>query len=356
MGKLLHTQELKMKLFVAALATAQASVVCPTGWSAGTDATTADDCKPDGVTVTCNSDSMTVVFDIDAVYYDGSNELDATQLAAAKADVVGQTDAACVDVAYDTSAQTFTVTHDLTACGTDATHENGNLIFSNEYTGDEAALTVDGIVTTKVLSFTAECAYSDSATVSVDGVSVSMGTNIAEEVEGTGSYVFSMATYDNTDTEITASNAAEIGEAITLKVTPDNALPSNVEFQLIDCQAIQEFEVDASGTQTLNPASGALTYNILEEGSCVSDLLDAQFDSTTGGRSATEIGLTFNSFTFEAADDQLNLVCDIKLCLTTDADCNAEAQKMTTDNLDSSHADYFECGSKYSRSTWYGTL
>ena len=79
-----------MKLFVAALATAQASVVCPTNWSAGTDATTADDCKPDNVQVTCNSDSMTVVFDIDAVYYDGSNELDSTQLAAAMADIVDQ--------------------------------------------------------------------------------------------------------------------------------------------------------------------------------------------------------------------------------------------------------------------------
>merc|ERR1711907_372906 len=297
MGSYFTLKKLKMKLFVAALATAQASVVCPTNWSAGTDATTADDCKPDNVQVTCNSDSMTVVFDIDAVYYDGSNELDATQLAAAMADVVDQTDADCVDIAYDTSAQTFKVTH-----------ENGNLIFSNEYTGDEAALTVDGIITTKVLSFTAECSYSDSATVTVDGVSVSMGTNIAEEVEGTGSYVFSMTTFDKDGVEIDTSNAAEIGEAITLTVTPDNALPSNVEFQLIDCTAVQEFAVDATtGDQLTSAATGALTYNILEEGSCVSDLLEAQFDATTGGRSETEVSLTFNSFTFEAADDQLNL-------------------------------------------------
>jgi len=342
-----------MKLFVAALATAQASVVCPTNWSAGTDATTADDCKPDNVQVTCNSDSMTVVFDIDAVYYDGSNELDSTQLAAAMADIVDQTDADCVNIAYDTTAETFTVTHDLTACGTQATHENGNLIFSNEYTGDEAALTVDGIITTKVLSFTAECSYSDSATVTVDGVSVSMGTNIAEEVEGTGSYVFSMTTFDKDGVEIDTSNAAEIGEAITLTVTPDNTLPSNVEFQLIDCTAVQEFAVDATtGDQLTSAATGALTYNILEEGSCVSDLLEAQFDATTGGRSETEVSLTFNSFTFEAADDQLNLVCDIKLCLKTDSDCNNEAQKMTADNLDSTSTDYFECASKYSRSDW----
>merc|ERR1719285_1345212 len=124
-----------------------------------------------------------------------------------------------------------------------------------------------------------------------------MGTNVAEEVEGTGSYVFSMTTYDNTDTEIDTNNAAEIGEEITLKVTPTNTLPSNVEFQLIDCTAVQEFAVDGN----------------------------------SGGRSATEVGLKFNSFTFEAADDQLNLVCDIKLCLTTDTDCNNVAQKMTTD-------------------------
>merc|ERR1712178_642447 len=119
---------------------------------------------------------------------------------------------------------------------------------------------------------------------------------------------------------------------------------SNVEFQLIDCTAVQEFAVAAT--------TGALTYNILEEGSCVSDLLEAQFDATTGGRSETEVSLTFNSFTFEAADDQLNLVCDIKLCLKTDSDCNNEAQKMTADNLDSTSTDYFQCNSKYSRSDW----
>merc|ERR1711975_188879 len=80
--------------------------------------------------------------------------------------------------------------------------------------------------------------------------------------------------------------------------------------------------------------------------------LEAQFDATTGGRSETEVSLTFNSFTFGAADDQLNLVCDIKLCLKTDSDCNNEAQKMTADNLDSTSTDYFECASKYSRSDW----
>merc|ERR1712153_203144 len=62
MGSYFTTQEIKMKLFIAALATVNASVVCPTGWTAGTDATTADDCSPDDVTVTCNSDSMSVKF------------------------------------------------------------------------------------------------------------------------------------------------------------------------------------------------------------------------------------------------------------------------------------------------------
>jgi hypothetical protein len=338
-----------MKLFVAALATVNASVVCPTGWSAGTDATTADDCSPDDVTVTCNSDSMTVKFPVDAVYYEGSTELDTDQLAAAMADVVGQTDTDCIDFAYEaTDAGYFTITHDLTACGTDATHENGNLIFSNTYTGDEAALTVDGIVTTKVLSFTAECSYADSAVVAVDGVSVSMGTNLAEEVTGTGEYEFTMTTYDADDVEIDANNAAEIGEAITLKVTPNASLPSNVEFQLIDCTAVSEFDTDG-----ITPVANALTYNILEEGSCVSDLLDAQF---TTGRSATEVGLTFNSFTFEAADDELALKCNVKLCLTTDTDCNKAAQKMTAANLDSNDADYFVCDAKYTRSTWWSSL
>merc|ERR1712147_557638 len=188
----------------------------------------------------------------------------------------------------------------------------------NTYTGDETALTVDGIVTTKVLSFTAECSYADSAVVAVDGVSVSMGTNLAEEVTGTGEYEFSMATYDADGNAIDASNAAEIGEAITLKVTPDATLPSNVEFQLIDCTAVAEF-----GT----------------------------------GRSAAEVDLTFNSFTFEAADDELALKCNVKLCLTTDDDCNKSAQKMTVEHLDSSDTvNFFECDAKYTRSTWWTSI
>merc|ERR1712062_724930 len=101
-------------------------------------------------------------------------------------------------------------------------------------------------------------------------------------------------------------------------------------------------ELDTDG---ITPAASALTYNILEEGSCVSDLLDAQFGT---GRSATEVDLTFNSFTFEAADDELALKCNVKLCLTTDDDCNKSAQKMTVENLDSSDTvNFFECDAKY---------
>jgi len=343
MGSYFTTQEIKMKLFIAALATVNASVVCPTGWTAGTDATTADDCSPDDVTVTCNSDSMSVKFPIDAVYYEGSVELSSDQLDAAMADVVDSSDSDCIDFAYDKTAAYFTITHSLTGCDTTAVHESGNLIFSNTYTGDETALTVDGIVTTKVLSFTAECSYADSAIVAVDGVSVSMGTNIAEEVTGTGEYTFTMTTVDKDDVTIDSSNAAEIGEAITLKVSPNASLPSNVEFQLIDCTAVSEFDTD-----NVTPVSGANTYNILENGSCVSDLLDAQFVT---GRSATEVGLSFNSFTFEAADDSLGLVCNVKLCLTTDDACNNEAQMMTADNLTN-----FSCNTKYTRSDWWNGI
>merc|ERR1711892_496132 len=312
MGSYFTTQEIKMKLFIAALATVNASVVCPTGWTAGTDATTADDCSPDDVTVTCNSDSMSVKFPIDAVYYEGSVELSSDQLDAAMADVVGSSDSDCIDFAYDKTAAYFTITHSLTGCDTTAVHEAGNLIFSNTYTGDETALTVDGIVTTKVLSFTAECSYADSAIVAVDGVSVSMGTNIAEEVTGTDEYTFTMTTVDKDDATIDSSNAAEIGEAITLKVSPNASLPSNVEFQLIDCTAVSQF---------------------------------------VPGRSATEVGLSFNSFTFEAADDSLGLVCNVKLCLTSDGACNNEAQMMTADNLTN-----FSCNTKYTRSDWWNGI
>merc|ERR1712131_458128 len=228
----------------------------------------------------------------------------------------------------------------LTGCGTEADHdaENNQLVFTNSYIGDEAALTVDGIITTKVLSFQAQRTYSDSATVSIDDVSISMGTNIAETVSDTGSYTFSMATYDADGDALSAENQAEIGDQVTLTITPNTDLPDNVEFHLVDCVAAQGFDAETG-------AATGKSYNIIESGSCVSKLLEAQFDGS--GKSNTDVSLDFNSFTFAADDDELDIKCNLKLCLSTDTDCFADVQET---------AEEFECGEKYQRSPWYNNL
>ena len=328
-----------MKLFVAALAaTAVRAEDCPLGWTAGE---VDGECSPDEVVVTCNADEMIVTFPIDAVYFSGSTELSDDQKALAAANVVDSEDDDCLDFEYDADAGTFTVTHGLTECDTKADHDAdaGELVFSNSYTGDEAALTVDGILTTKVLSFKAECTYSDQATVSIDDVTISMGTNVAETVSQTGKYTFNMVSLDVDGEELDADNKAEIGDQVTLKITPAAALPSNVEFHIVDCVAAEAFAEDGT------VAADVSSYDIIKEGSCVSDLLEVQFDGA--GKANDQLLLDFNSFTFAAEEDELDIKCDLKLCLTDDADCLAAVQQKNAD---------FTCADKYSRSSWFTGL
>ena len=137
-----------MKLSAAALF-AVTSATCPTGWSAGTAAGT---CVPDGVTISCSDTTMTVTFSLNHVYEEGSTELDATQQAAAMADISGSSAQGCLDFTYDVTNAQFVAVYDIDTCTTPA-HDtaNGLITFTNSFIGDEAALTRDGIITTKVL-------------------------------------------------------------------------------------------------------------------------------------------------------------------------------------------------------------
>merc|ERR1739848_777046 len=303
------------------------AVDCPVGWAAGTDDATAGDCFPSGVTVECGSDSMTITADVDAIYFNGAAELSDAQKLLASAVVVDGGDDCGTAWSYNAETEQFSITHDLTACNTEATHDadNGLLVFSNSYTGTEAALSVDGIITTKVLSFSAQCSYPDTATVTATGIDVTMGENVAEAVSGESSFEFSLDTYYN-DVLISAENKAEIGDQIKLSVTPDADLPANVQFQLTGCAAGDAMVEDATDF-----TEDATTYEILGAGSCVSELLDAEFDGDA--QSSESVSLLFNSFTFEAEDDQIALKCTIKLCLTTDASCNNDAQEFLTEDF-----------------------
>jgi len=343
MGKLLLSNKptKKMKLFAgliaAAFAQTDSGVTCPEGWAAGTDEATANDCFPEGVTVVCGANSITITADVNSVYFDGVAELSETQKERATVVAVNEDDDCDYTWTYDSETGNFEISHSLTECGTEASHdaEEGLLVFTNEYTGTEAALSVDSIITTKVLSFSAQCSYPDTATVTADGIDVTMGENIAEAVEGESTFEFSLLTYTADDELITAENKAEIGDQIKLSVTPDADLPSNVQFQLTGCTAGDSIEEEEFPEE-------ARTYDILNAGSCVSELLDASFDGSA--QSTTEVSLLFNSFTFEAEDDQIALKCSIKLCLTTDDTCNQAAQEFSTE---------YDCPEKYERDEWW---
>ena len=243
-----------MKLSAAALF-AVTSATCPTGWSAGTAVGT---CVPDGVTIACSDTTMTVTFSLNHVYEEGATELDATQQAAAMADISGQTAGGCVDFAYDVTAGEFVASYDIDTCTTPAHDASAGVItFTNSFIGDEAALLRDGIITTKVLSFEAQCQFSDSATVSIDGITVDPGTNIAETISDTGSFTFSIESYIDSGftTVADSTNKVEIGDPVYTKVWTDNTLPAAIEYHVTDCIAYETWDSStqsgSGGTYTL---------------------------------------------------------------------------------------------------------
>jgi len=263
---------------------------------------------------------MTVTFSLNHVYEEGSTELDATQQATAMADISGATDASCVDFTYDTSAGNFVATYDIDTC-TSAAHDTsaGVITFTNSFIGDEAALLRDGIITTKVLSFEAQCQFSDSATVSIDGITVDPGTNIAETISDTGSFTFNIGSYiDSAFTTVADStNTIEIGEKVYTKVWTDNTLPAAIQYHVTDCVAYETYD------STTQIGSGT-SYTIFDTNNCVSDLVDASVDVTTGDNTDT-VEFSFNSFTFAAAQDTVAIECNVKLCLTSETTCYVDA-------------------------------
>lgn len=306
-----------MKLSAAALF-AVTTASCPTGWSDGVVTGT---CVPDGVTISCSDTTMTVSFSLNHVYEEGSSELDATQQAAAMADISGQTDAGCVDFTYDITAGSFSAVYDIDTCTT-AAHDstNGLITFTNSFIGDEAALLRDGIITTKVLSFEAQCQFLDSATVAIDGITVDPGTNVAETVSDTGSFTFNIESYIDSlyTTAADATNKVEIGDKVYTRVWTTNTLPAAIEYHVTDCTAYETYDAATS-------TPSGTSYNIFNTNTCVSDLISASVDDTTGTTAIDTVDFSFNSFTFSAAEDTVALVCTVKLCLASETTCFVNA-------------------------------
>ena len=98
-------------------------------------------------------------------------------------------------------------------CGTTAEHSNGFIGFTNNIFGGVEALRRDGIITTKALSFNAECLFPDTS-ISTTDLTVSMTDALnAETASGTGQYEFQIQSFSDEAFEVPA-NRTEIGSTL----------------------------------------------------------------------------------------------------------------------------------------------
>jgi len=306
-----------MKLITTLLATVLAD--CPRSWIVDPD--DADKCIPDGINIQCNTNNMVVTFGLDHVYFEG-DDFDATQKGLAAVDILDpsddseQTDAGCFDIEYNDTDEEFEVTVDLDACGVSATHEGDELIFTSRFIGDAAALTIDGIVLTKVLNFDATCAFPDSATVSVSDLIIETAAVDTTAYSTEGSYTFTLTTYSDSAMEsaVSSSNKVEIGAPLYSKIATTDTLPTNVEFHATNCVAHEEYD------STTKESTGA-SYTIFDKFMCTADLIDASILDSTGDSTDAYTSFSFNSFTFATTEDELTLVCEVKLCIAGESSC-----------------------------------
>ena len=163
-----------MKLFAGIIAVAAATCTPPNdSWvdSSGV-------CAPDGVTVTCTATEMTVEYDAGHLYVamDPSHADGATSTATVGTCTTETTSASGV----------YTTTFGLDDCDTTVTQASGTIQFSNTITGHADAVSVDGIITTELLSLDVSCTFDDSLTISVDDIGVSAGTHVLDGSTATG--------------------------------------------------------------------------------------------------------------------------------------------------------------------------
>ena len=120
----------------------------------------------------------------------------------------------------------FHVTVGFMDCGTTAEHSDGFIGFTNNIFGGVEALRRDGIITTKALSFNAECLFPDTS-ISTTDLTVSMTDELnAETASGTGQYEFQIQSYSDESFENLA-NRTEIGSTLynTISTAETTSLP-----------------------------------------------------------------------------------------------------------------------------------
>lgn len=311
-----------MKLFAGLVATTFA-IECPNdGWTANLDNTA---CEPSGVSITCNPTNMVVAFDADHLYVN----LDETHVGESTADAFlsNDSDSACSPVLSDTDGA-YTITIPLDDCGTTVTQSGGAITFSNQIIGNSDALKIDNIIVTESLALDVSCDYSDSFDLLVSDIAVEAAGETLDSIGDTGvmSTQFSLTSY--TDALFSSTSAADnpiiIGEPVYNRIEVTGSIPSNVDFVVKDCVAMNA-EVDATAE-----------YTILKDG-CLDNLVGtAEVSDDLRGDDSNTVEFSFNGFTFESTSDTLYLECSIVLCAIDssgdflDAGCGFDDTDLTT--------------------------
>jgi RecJ-like exonuclease len=274
------------------------SADCPnSAWEFVADAN-GNYCKPTGVTVTCDARQMFVTFSekhvykaLDSIYVDQPES----------AAVVGD----CTFVSKNSGD--YSINFKLDKCGTVVTQEDSKITFSNNIVGNTDALTIQGIIMTKVLGFPVSCTYDDNFQLEIDPIYLNTGVIDIEGIHENGNFgkYFEMHAYtdDAHTNEITSLNTVYIGDKVYVRIKNTKNLPSTIDYYLTDCTAYKDFQ-NKSGD----------SFEMID-GMCYADLINTNnVESAAGGKSAGEITFDFSAFAFSDSPTQVSMQCTIKLC------------------------------------------
>jgi hypothetical protein len=285
-----------MKL-LAGLFAATMAIDCPNDmWTLNEDGTACIP-APGTVGITCNPTEMTISFDAGHLYVNmDPGHADLETSAASVGD--------CTPVL--SSEGDYVLTIPLDGCGTTVSQADGAITFANTIFGDDDALTIDGIITTEKLQLDVACSYSDEFDILVSDIGIEAAGHTLGDMSDAGEMdsEFSLDSYsDAAFTEpVSSENNVIIGQPVYNRVSVSGAIPSNVDFVVKACTAM-----DA-------PLEADATYDILKNG-CLDNLIaTTELSDNLRGSSVSDVDFSFNGFTFESNSDTLYVECKIVLC------------------------------------------
>lgn len=255
-------------------------------------------CRPKDVVVTCDARQMFVSF-TDAHIY---KALDKTYIDSAESAAV------ISDCVFESKNNgEYDINFKLDKCGTAVTQVNNQIVFSNTIVGNQDALTIQGIIMTKILSFPVSCTYDDSFQLEIDPIYLNTGVVDIEGIHENGDFgqYFEMHAYkdDALSSEISSLNTVHIGDRVWVMILSTKNLPTNIDYWLTDCTAYKDF-TNKSGDK----------YEMID-GMCYADLIDADNSlAADGGSGNGGIVFDFNAFAFSNSPSQVSMQCTIKLC------------------------------------------